>query len=192
MRCNSCGQVTQDGFSFCDNCGAKIVTQSPPVKAPSSLPSAPMPSKSEAYPRQNPLSSNVLAELQLTMWRPLRWLLANNYGTLRVTETHLEHETVKFWAIGLWGFLTKLFNWGFDIWSSLAISKGSTDLRMINHIRIFGLDWIVWKGHYLFIWSGGLPTIYVFSSQTLPQVEVFVESLKLANAQAKISVRKES
>lgn len=182
MRCTSCGEKINPNFSFCDSCGTPITTTSPaqqPVAVQTTAAAAPKVSTASA-------PSNAL---HLTTWAGLRWLLATNYGHLSLTDTHLNHNLTKFWANDIYSIIVKIFNWGFDWPSSLFKHSGSTSLKSVTSVRIFALDWISWKGHFLFIFAGGLPDVYVFSTKQLSEVEAFVATLKKAASDAKYNTK---
>lgn len=188
MFCGNCGAKNDAAFQFCDSCGVALngSAQKPAAaSAPAAAPAAPA--------AQNPFAESnaeLRSTLNLTSWAGLRWLLATNYGQLSLTDTHLNHQISKFWASNIYSIIMKIFFWGFDIYTSLFVNQGSTALKSITTVRIFALNWIAWKGHFLFIWAGGLPDIYFFSSKQLNEVSGFVAALKKASAEAKYPVTK--
>jgi hypothetical protein len=181
MRCKKCGQKNDVNFKFCDGCGASLEKETNARLAE--------PISSSRVARVNAVETSKF-ELQLQTWAGFRWLFATNYGRLSISEFHLNHEINKLWAFNFYAIIVKLFNWGFDVFTSMRVSRGTTLLKSISSVRIFALDWIVWKGHFLFVWSGGLPDIYFFSSKQLDEVEEFVVELKMAAAESKIFVTK--
>jgi hypothetical protein len=184
MNCGNCGASNDAKFKFCDSCGAELLT----AKS-EKVTRAKEPASKNA--KVSPLASTEDAnKLELRTWAGLRWLFATNYGTLTITETHLKHEIKRLWASNIYSIIVKIFCWGFDIISSLILGRGATALKSISTIRIMAIDWIVWKGHFIFIWSGGLPDIYIFSSDQLPAAEGFVSALKKASASFKYTVSK--
>jgi hypothetical protein len=189
MFCGSCGAKNDAGFKFCDSCGAPLEahTQAAAPAAPAGAKSVP------AQPTPAPeaqSSTPAIASVNLTMWAGLRWLFAADYGQLSISEHHLNHQINKFWASNVYSIIAKVFTWGFDLYTSIFVNRGSTALRSITTVRVFALNWISWKGHFLFIWAGGLPDVYVFSTKQLQEVASFVTALKKAAAEAKYPVAK--
>lgn len=184
MNCSNCGAKNSPKFAFCDSCGSPLKTANASIEGTEkSISKSPQKSRvGDAAAMSNSLS--------LTTWAGLRWLFATNYGRLTLTQDHLNHSVTKFWAYNIYSVIVKIFNWGFDIPASLALSEGATALKSVTTVRIFGIQWLAWKGHFLFIWSGGFPDIYFFSAKQLVEVQNFVEQLKLAAAEAKYAVSK--
>lgn len=178
MICAKCGETNDAKFKFCDSCGAELIALKPakPEKAVALTP--------EGAP------SVVMSSLPLTTWAGLRWLFATNYGSLSITETHLNYQIDRLWASPIYSIIVKIFSWGFDFFSSTAIGRGATTLKSISTVRILAIDWIIWKGHFIFIWAGGFPDIYIFSATQLPAARGFVESLKIASTNFKYTVSK--
>lgn len=184
MFCANCGQNNDASFKFCDSCGAPLV--------------AAKVGKTSAVSQQAPKNVKVpaAASAVVTMqfhpqtWAGLRWLLATNYGVLTLTETHLNHEINRFWASDIYSIIVKIFSWGFDLISSLTVGRGATALKSISTARILSIDWIIWKGHFIFIWAGGLPDIYIFSTSQLAEANAFVEALQSASVSFKYNVAK--
>jgi hypothetical protein len=184
MFCGNCGAKNDAAFQFCDSCGVPLngASQQPVAhSAPTGTP-APAPAAQNAFAES---TAELRSNLNLTSWAGVRWLLATNYGQLSITDTHLNHQITKFWSSNVYSVIVKIFSWGLDIFSSLFISQGSTALKSITTVRIFALNWIVWKGHFLFIWAGGVPDIYFFSTKQFNEVAGFVAALKKASAEAK-------
>lgn len=192
MICSICGQDVESKFKFCDSCGAEIITPhgAKPEKSRKASNAAENASKTSdsAFPAE--ASLGLSRSLTLTSWAGLRWLVATEYGSLSITETHLNHQIDKLWASNVYSVLVKIFSWGFDPFSSFAIGRGATNLKSISTVRILAIDWVIWKGHFVFIWAGGLPDIYLFSSHQLPEVAAFVESLKRASGNFKYPTSK--
>lgn len=178
MICSKCGQENEAGFKFCDGCGT-----------PFELSSAKKVDLSEHRP-ESAEGQSPTRTLSLETWAGWRWLLATNYGQLSISDSHLNHDIRKFWASKVYSIIVKIFSWGFDPLSSLAVGSGATTLRSINSVRILAVDWVVWKGHFLFIWAGGMPDVFFFSSRQLAEVQQFVAELKFAIANAKHAVSK--
>jgi hypothetical protein len=179
MFCGSCGAKNDAGFKFCDTCGATLDGQT--LDYPTS------PSATQAAPVVLDAQSQTPPQsvLNLTTLAGFRWLFATNYGQLSISDNLLNHQMHKLWATSVYSVIVKIFSWGLDLPSTLFVTRGFTNLKEINTVRIFAIDWIVWKGHFIFIWSGGWPDIYWFSIKQLDEVEAFVASLKKAIAEAK-------
>jgi hypothetical protein len=184
MLCKSCGKKFKTSNNFCEFCGAPA-----PVFTPAeSNEAAPLVQNddlqlAESFARKAPSKS--LKTLNLQAWAGWTWLVAKNYGSLTITETHLEYDIKKFWATNVWSIISKIFSWGFDWQTSIWVGKGSSDLRAVSNVRIYALDWLAWKAHTLVISTTGIPDVYFFSSKQLPEVEAFIETLKQETANAK-------
>ena len=188
MLCSNCGNKVSDKNKFCESCGTPV---SSPVASGAVAASAQTNTAPETVKKTTHQGKGMAAtsELQLQAWAGWTWLFKKNYGTLSITESHLEHNLHTLWASNFWSIVAKLFNWGFDWLSSTFINEGSTDLRAINSIRLYKIDWLAWRAPMLFIWSVGLPSIYYVSSKQLPEVEGFIENLKVAVSKAKFETK---
>ena len=184
MICKSCGKKFKTSNNFCEFCGAPA-----PVFTPTeSIEVAPIAQikavePAETFDRKAPSKS--LKTLNLQAWAGWTWLVAKDYGTLTITETHLESDMKKFWASNFWSVLSKIFSWGFDWQTSFWVGKGSSDLRAVSNVRVYALDWLAWKAHTLVVFTTGIPAIYFFSTKQLREVEDFIETLKQETANAK-------
>lgn len=183
MFCGNCGAKNDPKFAYCDSCGSTLTGGATPPAAPSAAPAV---SHAAASHSESATSS----VLQLTTWAGLRWLFATNYGQLSISEAHLNHKITKLWASNIYSIIVKIFTWGFDVYSSVFVNSGSTALKSVTTVRIFALNWIIWRGHFLFIFSGGLPDVYAFSGKQIREAEAFVAALKKAAAEAKYQVSK--
>ena len=184
MICKSCGNKFKTSNNFFEFCGAPATVFTPSE----SFVAAPLiednnPQILESFAGKAPRKS--LKTLNLQAWAGWTWLVAKNYGSLTITETHLEYDIKKFWASSLWSTISKIFSWGFDWQTSIWVSKGSSDLRAVSNVRIYALDWLAWKAHTLVISTTAIPAVYFFSTKQLPEVEAFIETLKLETANAK-------
>lgn len=191
MICETCGSRNNAKFKFCDSCGAVLQHKADPSAGTSSETSgaattnSPEPSTKKSLAEQIPMHSHQNHELNLTTLAGFRWLFATDYGRLTITENLLNHQMHKLWAKDWYSLVVKIFSWGFDVPTSLFVTNGSTSLKEINTVRVFAVNWFAWKGHFIFIWSGGWPDIYWFSVKQKGEVESFLVALTNSIAQAK-------
>jgi hypothetical protein len=184
MICNRCGNKVKVANKFCEHCGEQVpqVRDKEPASA-SQEPSQPASASVDVSNLRT--KTEAVRILKLQAWAGWTWLVAKKYGELTITETHLEYQIKKFWSTNAWSIISKVFNWGFDWLTSLFVGKGSSDLRAVSNVKVYALDWLAWKAHALVISTTGMPAVYLFSAKQLPEVEAFIETLKLATANAK-------
>jgi hypothetical protein len=122
--------------------------------------------------------------VQLQVWKPFRWLIANPYGELSLSSDHVTFNIQPLWRYGFVRVLAMILYWGFDILSWFRTS-GHSQVRNVSTASLIGVDWIVWRANILVIWSAGYLGFYSVTNDQLSEVQAFVDALKKVSAEAK-------
>jgi hypothetical protein len=171
--CEYCSTSNKSLNKFCENCGKPIAVY---------------PQKLEKATQIEDQVRTVVRELELRTWRPLRWLLKENYGNLLIRRDHLIFELKPAWSNRFIEILSKILSWGFNPLSFFN-QKGSNQIKNLTTVSVFNLNWWFWKLNFLVVRSASFFGVYPFPSKDLVLVEFFMEELVAAATQATYTTR---